>query len=103
MGIVVLVCSCFVDSFEFFCSFSNYFCNEFCYASVAKPRLVVVDGKSSDRTPELAKDMGAEVFTQNGKGKGNAISQGICYLNLNTAYIAFTDADTRIRQSTLKK
>ena len=62
-------------------------------AVLNEPRLVVVDGKSSDRTLELAKDMGAEVLIQNGKGKGNAISQGICYINLNTAHIAFTDAD----------
>lgn len=62
-------------------------------AVLNKPRLVVVDGKSSDRTLELAKYMGAEVIIQDGKGKGNAITQGICYLNLNTAYIAFTDAD----------
>ncbi len=31
--------------------------------------LVVVDGKSSDKTIEIAKDLGAEVLIQKGKGK----------------------------------
>ena len=58
-----------------------------------EPYLVVVDGNSSDRTLELAKDLGAEVLLQRGKGKGNAISQGLDHLNGDTSYIAFTDAD----------
>ena len=58
-----------------------------------EPHLVVVDGKSSDRTLELAKDLGAEVLIQRGKGKGNAISQGLDHLNGDTSYIVFTDAD----------
>ena len=58
-----------------------------------KPDLVVVDGKSSDRTLEIAKDLGAEVLIQRGKGKGNAISQGLDFLHKNTAYVIFTDAD----------
>lgn len=58
-----------------------------------EPHLVVVDGKSSDRTLELAKDLGAEVLLQKGKGKGNAISQGIKHLNGDISYVVFTDAD----------
>jgi dolichol-phosphate mannosyltransferase len=58
-----------------------------------KPHLVVVDGKSVDRTLELAKDLGADVLIQEGKGKGNAISQGLDYLKEDTGYIVFTDAD----------
>lgn len=58
-----------------------------------KSYLVVVDGKSTDRTIELAKDLGAEVIIQNGKGKGSAISQGLEYLHGNINYVAFTDAD----------
>ena len=58
-----------------------------------EPHLVVVDGKSSDRTLELAKDLGAEVLIQHGKGKGNAMSQGLGHLNGNTSYVVFTDAD----------
>jgi len=58
-----------------------------------KPNLFVVDGNSSDRTLELAKDQGAEVIIQNGKGKGNAISEGLDQLNGDTVYVVFTDAD----------
>jgi len=58
-----------------------------------KPNLFVVDGNSSDRTLELAKDQGAEVIIQNGKGKGNAISEGLNHLNGDTTYVVFTDAD----------
>ena len=58
-----------------------------------KPHLVVVDGRSSDRTLELAKNLGAEVLIQRGKGKGNAISQGLNHLNGDIPYIVFTDAD----------
>ena len=55
--------------------------------------LIVVDGNSSDRTPELAKNLGAEVFVQRGKGKGNALSEGLGFLYEDTEYVIFTDAD----------
>ena len=58
-----------------------------------EPHLVVVDGRSSDRTLERAKDLGAEVLIQRGKGKGNAISEGLEHLNDDTCYVVFTDAD----------
>lgn len=62
-------------------------------AVLNKPHLVVVDGKSSDRTLELAKDLGAKVILQRGKGKGNAISQGLDHLDGDISYVVFTDAD----------
>ncbi|MCJ7650980.1 MAG: glycosyltransferase family 2 protein [Candidatus Lokiarchaeota archaeon] len=58
-----------------------------------EPHLVVVDGKSSDKTIEIAKDLGAEVLIQKGKGKGSAISQGLDQLTEKTHYVIFTDAD----------
>jgi dolichol-phosphate mannosyltransferase len=58
-----------------------------------EPHLVVVDGKSTDRTLELAKDLGAEVILQRGKGKGNAISQGLAHINGAISYVVFIDAD----------
>ena len=58
-----------------------------------KPHLIVVDGRSSDRTCELAKNLGAEVLIQRGRGKGDAISQGLQHLNGDSGYIVFTDAD----------
>jgi dolichol-phosphate mannosyltransferase len=57
------------------------------------PHLLVVDGNSADRTVEIAKNMGAEVLLQEGKGKGQALSQGIRRLNSNVRYVVFTDAD----------
>lgn len=62
---------------------------------LSEPYLVVVDGQSSDRTFELAQGLGADVLLQRikGKGKGDAISQGLGHLNGDASYVAFTDAD----------
>jgi len=40
---------------------------------LSNPYLIVVDGNSSDKTAEIAKRFGAEVFLQNGIGKGAAM------------------------------
>jgi glycosyltransferase involved in cell wall biosynthesis len=37
--------------------------------------------------------VGADVLLQEGKGKGDALSQGIRQLNPNARYVVFTDAD----------
>ncbi|MFC1486073.1 glycosyltransferase family 2 protein [Thermoproteota archaeon] len=58
-----------------------------------EPHLVVVDGRSLDKTVEIAKDLGADVLIQKGEGKGSAISQGLDQLDEKTAYVIFTDAD----------
>ena len=58
-----------------------------------EPRLVVVDGNSSDRTLQLAKDLGAEIVIQRGKGKGDAISLGLDHLDGDTSCVVLTDAD----------
>ena len=58
-----------------------------------QPNLVVVDGNSTDRTLELAKDYGADVLIQRGKGKGSAISEGLDHLKGDTRYVVLTDAD----------
>jgi dolichol-phosphate hexosyltransferase len=57
------------------------------------PYLVVVDGNSVDRTIEIAKNMGADVMLQEGKGKGDAMFQGFRNLSSKVPYIVFTDAD----------
>jgi glycosyltransferase involved in cell wall biosynthesis len=57
------------------------------------PHVIVVDGNSVDRTVEIAKNMGADVFLQEGKGKGQALSQGIRELSPDARYVVFTDAD----------
>jgi glycosyltransferase involved in cell wall biosynthesis len=58
-----------------------------------QPNLLVVDGNSSDKTLELAKDLGADILIQRGKGKGSAISQGLDQLKGDTSYVALIDAD----------
>jgi glycosyltransferase involved in cell wall biosynthesis len=60
---------------------------------LSQSSLLVVDGNSSDRTLELAKDLGAEIVVQRGRGKGSAISQGLARLDGATSYVVFTDAD----------
>ncbi len=57
------------------------------------PYMVVVDGKSVDRTIEIAKNMGADVLLQEGKGKGDAMFQGFRLLSSKVPYVVFTDAD----------
>jgi len=57
------------------------------------PAYLVVDGNSTDGTAEVAKKMGAEVFRQEGSGKGRAIAQAIKRVNFDLEYAVFTDAD----------
>jgi dolichol-phosphate hexosyltransferase len=57
------------------------------------PYMVVVDGNSVDRTIEIAKNMGVDVMRQEGKGKGDAMFQGMKGLTSKVPYIVFTDAD----------
>ena len=57
------------------------------------PYLVVVDGNSVDKTIEIAKNSGADVLLQEGKGKGNAMFQGYRTISSKVPFIVFTDAD----------
>ena len=55
--------------------------------------VLVVDGKSSDRTVEIAKNLGAKVVCQDGAGKGDALAKALEHADLNVDYIILTDAD----------
>jgi dolichol-phosphate mannosyltransferase len=57
------------------------------------PKVLVVDGHSSDRTVEIAKNLGAEIAFQDGFGKGNAIAKALEQIDLNVNYVVLTDAD----------
>ena len=57
------------------------------------PRYLVVDGNSTDRTVEIAKEMGAEVLFQEEVGKGDAIAHAIRYVDSDVKYVVFIDAD----------
>ncbi|MBS7635387.1 glycosyltransferase [Candidatus Bathyarchaeota archaeon] len=57
---------------------------------------LVVDGRSVDRTVDVAKGFGADVCTQRGRGKGQAISEAVEHIsrvNGNPSYVVFIDAD----------
>jgi dolichol-phosphate mannosyltransferase len=53
----------------------------------------VVDGHSNDRTVEIAKDRGAEIAFQDGKGKGDAIAKAVQLMRPEAKYAVITDAD----------
>ena len=55
--------------------------------------VLVVDGKSSDRTVEIAKNLGAKVVCQDGVGKGDALAKALENVDLNVDYIILVDAD----------
>ncbi len=57
------------------------------------PRVLVVDGRSTDRTLEIAKNLGAEISLQDGLGKGDAIAKAIEQIDSTVDYIVLTDAD----------
>jgi glycosyltransferase involved in cell wall biosynthesis len=57
------------------------------------PHVLVVDGRSTDGTVEVAKRLGAVVLSQDGLGKGDAISKAIAYIDPDVEYVVFTDAD----------
>ena len=52
---------------------------------------LVIDGHSKDRTREIAKELGARVFLDSGKGKGEAMRIGI--REAGREIIVFIDAD----------
>ena len=57
------------------------------------PHVLVVDGRSTDRTVEVAKNMGADIVFQDGLGKGDALAKAIRNADLSVDYVVITDAD----------
>jgi len=57
------------------------------------PQVLVIDGKSTDRTIEIAKNLGATVASQDGTGKGDALAKALQYIDPETKYVVITDAD----------
>jgi glycosyltransferase involved in cell wall biosynthesis len=58
-------------------------------------RMLVVDGHSVDGTDEIARDMGADVIYQRGRGYGDALKTGFFYARrrLDAKVIVMMDAD----------
>lgn len=67
------------------------------------PSLLVVDGNSTDRTVEIARNHGASILIQNGRGKGDAIAQAVLNVSDEIAYVVFTDADYTYPSESLPK
>jgi dolichol-phosphate hexosyltransferase len=61
--------------------------------SLGSPHVLVVDGRSTDQTVEVAKKMGAETVLQDGLGKGDAIAKAIAKIDQTVDYVVLTDAD----------
>ena len=57
------------------------------------PLILVVDGRSRDRTVEVAKNLGADVLFQDGLGKGDAIAKAVAHIDPAVDYVVLTDAD----------
>jgi dolichol-phosphate hexosyltransferase len=55
--------------------------------------VLVVDGRSTDRTVEVAKNLGAEILVQDGLGKGDAVAKAIAHIDPSVDYVVLTDAD----------
>jgi glycosyltransferase involved in cell wall biosynthesis len=56
-------------------------------------RILVIDGHSKDKTVEVARTLGAEVIFQDGKGKGDALSKALKFIDSDIKYVVMTDAD----------
>src|ERR1039457_4919274 len=61
--------------------------------TLKNPWILVVDGKSTDRTVEVARNLGAEIVLQDGLGKGDAVAKGIAHIDPEVDYVVLTDAD----------
>jgi len=60
---------------------------------VKNPYFLVVDGYSTDRTVEIAKNFDAQIMFQRRKGKGAAIAQAVELASFNGNYVIMIDAD----------
>jgi len=64
-------------------------------------KILVVDGYSSDRTVEIARELGVPVIMQNGPGKAGAIKTAI--EKVSTEYVVFMDCDGTYPPSQIHK
>ena len=72
-------------------------------ANLDHPQVLVVDGRSTDRTVEIAKNMGADILFQDGLGKGDALAKAIENSDLSADYVIITDATTRTLLNTFQR
>ena len=56
-------------------------------------RILLIDGHSYDSTVDVARDHGAEIFFQDGTGKGDALAKAVQCMDADVKYVVITDAD----------
>ena len=61
------------------------------FSALGYTRVLVVDGGSTDGTAALAREAGAEVLVQHGRGKGNAVIEA--FRVVETPYVLMLDGD----------
>ncbi len=61
------------------------------FSALGYTRVLVVDGGSTDGTAALAREAGAEVLVQHGRGKGNAVIEA--FRAIETPYVLMLDGD----------
>lgn len=61
------------------------------FKSMGYPDVLVIDGHSTDETVKKARDAGARVVVQSGKGKGQAVSQA--FHMITGKYVVMIDGD----------
>lgn len=69
---------------------------------LGNPNFVVVDGNSTDKTAEIARNYGLVTY-QKGAGKGDAIAQGINLVTGDPNYLILIDADYTYPAAYLKE
>ena len=62
-------------------------------SKLGNQHILLIDGNSCDNTVQIAKESGAEILFQKGRGKGPALYQGLKHTKLQTGYIILIDAD----------
>jgi len=65
------------------------------YRAAGFDRILVVDGGSSDDTQALAREAGADVITQSGSGKGQAVREAVGLID--RPYVLLVDGDSTYR------
>jgi glycosyltransferase involved in cell wall biosynthesis len=56
-------------------------------------KILIVDGNSRDETVKIAKELGANIISQNGRGKGDALRQAFNHGSVDTDVVVMLDAD----------
>lgn len=65
--------------------------NELFEVPIPRERIIIVDGHSTDGTDKIARKLGVKVVYQNGKGKADAVKEGLSLVE--TKYAVIMDGD----------